>query len=56
MNANTKVMRTVLVFKTFIHTQRDVIVLRPFLDGLLDKNDRWNFDLEDCDPILRVET
>lgn len=41
----------VLVFKTsvtrFRHTQR----LRPGLDSF----GRWNFDLDDCDRILRVE-
>jgi hypothetical protein len=26
------------------------------LDGLVDKHEWWNFDLEDCDRILRVES
>lgn len=34
----------------------DIRRLRPLLDALVDGDDRWNFDLEDCDHILRVET
>ncbi len=30
--------------------------LSPFLNRLINKNGRWNFDLEDCDNIFRVET
>ncbi|MET1258418.1 hypothetical protein ABV409_03710 [Flagellimonas sp. DF-77] len=30
--------------------------LGPFLDRLINGSGRWNFDLEDCDNILRVET
>lgn len=49
-------MKTVLVFKTSIHKKRHVNKLRPLLNQLMDKNGFWNFDLEDCDNILRVET
>ena len=49
-------MNSVLVFKTSIGKKRDVKLIRPFLNELLDKNARWNFDLEDCDNILRIET
>lgn len=34
----------------------DIRRLRPLLDALMHGDDRWNFDLEDCDHILRVET
>lgn len=34
----------------------DVRRLKPSLDSLLHPDDKWNFDLEDCDHILRVET
>ncbi len=30
--------------------------LRPALNSVLQYGDKWNFDLEDCDHILRVET
>ena len=49
-------MRTVLVFKTSVEKKKEVILLRPFLDRLINPSGRWNFDLEDCDNILRVET
>ena len=49
-------MRTVLVFKTSVEKNKEVIQLRPHLDQLINPSGRWNFDLEDCDNILRVET
>jgi len=49
-------MKTVLVFKTSISSAKDVQKLQPFLNTVMMKNDLWNFDLEDCDNILRVET
>ncbi len=48
-------MKTVLVFKTSVAQKKDVSTLRPMLDGLINTYGRWNFDLEDCDNILRVE-
>lgn len=30
--------------------------MKPILDRLMHEGDKWNFDLEDCDHILRVET
>lgn len=34
----------------------DIHKLKPILDRLMQTGDKWNFDLEDCDHILRVET
>lgn len=34
----------------------DIHRLKPILDRLMQTDDKWNFDLEDCDHILRVET
>ena len=48
-------METVLVFKTSVKTNRSVSKVKPLLDRLLDKSEKWSFDLEDCDHILRVE-
>ena len=48
-------MKTVLVFKTSVTTSQKVGRVTPFLDKLMDKGEKWNFDLEDCDHILRVE-
>lgn len=49
-------MKTILIFKTSVKSERSVDVLAPYLDRLINKNGKWNFDLEDCDNILRVET
>lgn len=49
-------MKTVLVFKTSISKKSHIKTVKPFLNNLITKNEYWNFDLEDCDNILRVET
>ena len=49
-------MQTVLVFKTSVEKKNEVSQLSPFLNQLINPSGRWNFDLEDCDNILRVET
>src|SRR5690606_5260149 len=46
----------VLVFKTSVSANEEVKQLRPLLNKLIRQNGNWNFDLEDCDNILRVET
>lgn len=48
-------MTTVLVFKTSVIKRNQVKRLRPLLDRLMEGNGTWNFDMEDCDNILRVE-
>ena len=45
----------ILVFKTNVSQERKIMELTPILDtmeGVID----WNFDLHDCDNILRVVT
>ncbi|MBG43764.1 MAG: hypothetical protein CL530_07325 [Aequorivita sp.] len=49
-------MHTVLVFKTSVSRNDEVKKLQPLLNKLIRQNGTWNFDLEDCDNILRVET
>jgi len=49
-------VHTVLVFKTSVTANNEVKKLQPFLNKLTEENGCWNFDLEDCDKILRVET
>ncbi|ASV30080.1 hypothetical protein CJ263_07495 [Maribacter cobaltidurans] len=49
-------MRTVLVFKTSVRKRGKVKYLAPYLNELINDHGRWNFDLEDCDNILRIET
>ncbi|WP_318309102.1 hypothetical protein [Flagellimonas crocea] len=49
-------MKTIHVFKTSVKGKGQVRKLRPLLNHLVAKNGYWNFDLEDRDNILRVET
>ena len=48
-------MKTGLVFKTSVTTTGQISRISPLLDNLMDESEKWNFDLEDCDNILRVE-
>ena len=45
----------VLVFKTSVKYKYQVKHLAFALDSLI-REGTWNFDLDDCDNILRVET
>ncbi|WP_217703319.1 hypothetical protein [Flavobacterium agri] len=43
------------VFKTSVSSKKKILSLRPYLNNL--KNIRqWNFDLEDRDRILRIDS
>jgi hypothetical protein len=44
----------VLVFATSVEKPRQVSRVKPLLTAVPAIND-WNFDLEDCDNILRIE-
>jgi hypothetical protein len=44
----------ILVFKTNVKTLQQVNQLKLALDNSFS-NAKWNFDLEDCDKIFRVE-
>jgi hypothetical protein len=48
-------MSAVFVFATSVVDPKQVLQLQPHLDELLP-DVAWNFDLEDCDKIFRVET
>ena len=43
------------VFKTSVSTEEDILKIKQALDELLLPG-TWNFDLDDCDNILRVES
>lgn len=45
----------VFVFKTSVASITDIIKLQPFLDSCLQQA-VWNFDLDDCDNILRIDS
>lgn len=46
----------VMVFRTSVEDAGDVNMLRTALDREIAAGGRWNFDLEDRDRILRVES
>ena len=50
------------VFKTYLAGRRACVKieiqakkLRPHINKMLP-NEKWNFDLEDCDKILRIDS
>ena len=44
----------ILVFKTNVSSGSKARKLKPFLDQSFP-NAKWNFDLTDCDKVLRVD-
>ena len=45
----------IYVYKTSLMSKKDTQKLKTFLDLLLLRA-AWNFDLEDCDKVLRVDS
>ena len=45
----------IFVFKTSVRTKQQVQQLKPHIDKTLP-NAKWNFDLEDIDKILRIDS
>ena len=45
----------VLVFHTSVRSADDVAQLGPALEQVLTREERWTFDLEDRDRVLRIE-
>jgi hypothetical protein len=45
----------IFVFRTSVKTKLQAGKLKPFLNKTLP-NAQWNFDLEDCDKILRIDS
>lgn len=48
-------MMMIYVFKTTVKTKKAVKQVTPKLNELMPTS-VWNFDLDDCDNILRVES
>jgi hypothetical protein len=44
----------ILVFKTNVINKKSAAKLKPVLNNM-ESVSRWNFDLSDCDKILRIE-
>lgn len=45
----------IYVFKTSVKTKTQAKKLKPHIDKLLP-GAKWNFDLDDCDKILRIDS
>ncbi|HXS54896.1 MAG TPA: hypothetical protein VN726_02160 [Hanamia sp.] len=45
----------IYVFKTSVKTKFQSRQLKPHIDKILSQA-KWNFDLEDCDKILRIDS
>ena len=45
----------IYVFKTSVKNKKHIRQLSPFLNNLLQQS-KWNFDLADCDKILRIDS
>lgn len=45
----------IYIFKTSVSTESQVQKLKSYIDKLLPAS-KWNFDLEDCDNILRIDS
>jgi hypothetical protein len=45
----------IYVFKTSVKRKNQVKNLKPHINKILP-NEKWNFDLEDCDKILRIDS
>lgn len=47
--------KMIFVFKTSVKTKLQIKALKPHIDKVLPKA-KWNFDLQDTDNILRVDS
>lgn len=47
--------KMISVFRTSVNTKRKTRLLQPYLDSLTAIR-QWNFDLEDRDNILRIDS
>ncbi|HLK30275.1 MAG TPA: hypothetical protein VKT28_16960 [Puia sp.] len=45
----------IYVFKTSVRNKKHIRQLSPLLNNLLQQS-KWNFDLEDCDKVLRIDS
>lgn len=43
------------IFKTSVRTKNQVRRLQPHINQIMPA-DQWNFDLHDCDNILRIDS
>ena len=48
-------MNEISIFRTSVNCSSEIKKVKPLLDRIIGP-ENWNFDLEDCDNILRVYT
>lgn len=44
------------VFKTSVADSAQAAAVKPLLNQIVTPEGTWNFDLEDCDKILRIDS
>lgn len=45
----------IYIFKTNVNSKEDISKIEPKIEKIGSIN-QWNFDLEDCDKILRIDS
>jgi hypothetical protein len=45
----------IYIFKTSVKTKTQAKKLKPHIDRILS-DAKWNFDLHDCDKVLRIDS
>jgi len=45
----------IYVFKTSVKTKNQVKQLKPGINKIIQP-EKWNFDLQDCDHVLRIDS
>lgn len=45
----------IFIFKTSVKTKLQAKKLKPHINELLP-DEKWNFDLQDCDKVLRIDS
>lgn len=45
----------IYVFKTSVKSRQDINRLNPYLSKIIGPSN-WNFDLDDCDKVLRIDS
>ena len=45
----------IYILKTSVQWKNQVRKLKPYINKIVP-NEKWNFDLKDCDKILRIDS
>lgn len=55
MPKSKKIKKEISIFRTSVSSRKKVKKIKPILDALIGSGN-WNFDLEDKDYILRINS